>query len=577
MGVYDKLQAPEIENVPTEINTEETDTTPNLEVHHQFHIPENIINIGHQIAQEIYYDDDNEEEIQHFEYKSELEKKFSVGSIVGLGFSLMNVPFGVASTLSIGLVCGSNVTIFFGWILFGFFSIMISLSLSEIASKFPTSGGVYHFSCILANEKYSLITSWFDGWYLIIGNLLMFVLYSFGGAQFILSTLGLIESDYKENSILIMIVFILIILISTVINIKLQHILDRVNEICIYWTFYTVLIADVLILLFSSDFHSFKYIFTHFDASRSGWPGFVAFIIGGIQFSSMTFNGYGAIVSMSEEVNFPEKTIPKGLIYSICASTITGLIFIFPLLSVLPELNRLLDDNPDIFPIDILLKLSTKSFIVSFFISLMIIGAIFFATIGSLTTVSRIIFSFGRDRGLPYNSVLQQVDTTADANHVPKNAILLASGFSIILGSFSLISTSAFNAFLGCSVMAMNIANGIPILCSLINKRKKIRGAPFKLRKFGYIINIASCFMIALTCVILCFPPSLDIDIQSMNYSIVAFVIFTISIWLGYHFWGRDNFVGPLLTASHSNSATVELDVVPVSKGDSSLVSNDNV
>jgi amino acid transporter len=549
---------------PLEADERGQDTVPGRSSisSHQFHIPDNIRHIGHQIAQEIYYDDDNTEEVQHFQYKSNFEHKFSVGSIVGLGFSLMNVPFGVASTLSIGLVCGSNVTILYGWILFGFFSIMISLSLSEIASKFPTSGGVYHFSCILSNEKYSLMTSWFDGWYLVVGNLLMFVSYSFGGAQFILSIFGLTQSDYKEDSLFIMMVFVLIIVISVFINLRFQSILEKINEVCIYWTFYTVLIADILILLFSSEFHSFRYIFTHFDSSRSGWPDFVAFIIGGIQFSSMTFNGYGAIVAMSEEVKKPEKTIPKGLTYSIFASIFTGLVFIIPLLSVLPELNRLLDDNPDIFPIDIVLKLSTKSFTVSLVISLMIVGAIFFATVGALTTVSRTIYSLSRDKGLPYSDLFQQLDITSENEHVPRNAILLVAVTSVVLGTFSLISTSAFNAFLGCSVMAMNVANGIPIICSIMNKRRKVRGSTFKLRKFGYIVNILSVFMIVLTCIILCFPPSINISIQSMNYSIVAFVIFTISIWLGYIFWGRENFVGPLLTVSSVGTMESQLSVL---------------
>jgi hypothetical protein len=89
-----------------------------------------------------------------------------------------------------------------------------------------------------------------------------------------------------------------------------------------------------------------------------------------------------------------------------------------------------------------------------------------------------------------------------------------------------------------------------------------VRGSTFKLRKFGYIVNILSVFMIVLTCIILCFPPSINISIQSMNYSIVAFVIFTISIWLGYIFWGRENFVGPLLTVSSVGTMESQLSVL---------------
>ncbi|GMG55574.1 unnamed protein product [Ambrosiozyma monospora] len=173
---------------------------------------------GEQVVQEIYLDDDNAEQVEHFNYKQELQKKFSVSSIIGLGFSLMNVPFGMATTLSIGLVCGSSFTILWGWVMFSIFTLFVALSLSEISSKFPSSGGVYHFSSILANEKYALVSSWFTGWYLIIGNLLMFVSCAFGGSQFILSIFGLKESDYKHDDWLVLSLFagISIFCVSTI-------------------------------------------------------------------------------------------------------------------------------------------------------------------------------------------------------------------------------------------------------------------------------------------------------------------------------------------------------------------------
>lgn len=124
--------------------------------------------IGEHVVEEIYLDDDNSEEIEHFNYKHELRNNFSVASIVGLGFSLMNVPFGISTTLSVGLICGGSVTIFWGWVLFSFFTILISLSLSEIASKFPTSGGVYHYGYLLASKDYALPASWFTGWLSLI-------------------------------------------------------------------------------------------------------------------------------------------------------------------------------------------------------------------------------------------------------------------------------------------------------------------------------------------------------------------------------------------------------------------------
>ncbi|ODV83717.1 hypothetical protein CANARDRAFT_9281 [[Candida] arabinofermentans NRRL YB-2248] len=526
---------------------------------------ERIRNIGDHVIHDIWQDDDETQEVEHFNYKQELKKKFSIASIIGLGFSLMNVPFGIASTLSIGLVCGSSFTILWGWVLFSFFTVMISLSLSEIAARFPSSGGVYHFSSILANEKYSLISSWFTGWFLVLGNWLMFISYAFGGSQFILSIFGLKQSDYKHDDYIVLLTYFGIIALCTLVNLKFQSQLERINKLCIYWTIYTVLVMDFLLMIFSNDFHDLKYILTNFDASRSGWPDALAFIIGGIQFASLTFNGYGMIVSMSEEVKEPEKTIPKGLIMSVLISALTGLIFIIPILSILPDLNSLLDDNPDIFPIDIVFKLSTKSFLVSFVLVILIAGSLTFATIGSLTTASRTVYAFGRDHGLPFNSLWQQVDTMENEEIVPKNALLLSVGVSCFLGSFSLVSSSAFNAFVGCAVISLNLANGIPILSSILNKRKKIKGSAFKLRKIGYLVNILSCIFIVLTIIVLCFPPSRYIDIRTMNYAVLVFFLFTFGIAIGYFSWGKKNFQGPLLDRDYSAESqigTVPLEII---------------
>ncbi|KAG7732092.1 hypothetical protein KL948_002290 [Ogataea haglerorum] len=507
------------------------------------HIREHVI---HDIN-DIWQDGDVSEQIEHFKYKQELKKKFSFGSIIGLGFSLMNVPFGISSTLSIGLVCGSSFTILWGWVLFSLFTVFISLSLGEISGKFPSSGGVYHYSSILANEKYALASSWFTGWYLVLGNWLMFISYAFGGSQFILSILGIKSQDYKHDDLFVLLLYFLIITLSGLVNLKFQRHLEKINKLCIYWTIYTVLVMDFLLLIFSTDFHDVRYILTNFDASRSGWPAVIAFVVGGIQFSSLTFNGYGMIVSMSEEVQTPERTIPRGLLVSVLVSSLTGLIFIIPILSILPDLELLLDENPDIFPIDIVFKLSTKSILVSFVLVILIIGSSTFATIGSLTTASRTVYALGRDRGLPFNQLWEQVDTMSDEEIVPKNALLLSVAVSFLLGTFSMVSSTAFNAFVGCAVVSLNAANGIPILSSMLNKRRKIRGSAFKLHKLGYIINGFSVVFILLTIVVLCMPPSRYIDITTMNYAVAVFGLFTLMIAVLYYAWGRHNFHGPLL------------------------------
>lgn len=420
------------------------------------------------------YDDNEVEQIEHFKYKQVLERKLSVRSIIGLSFSIMGVPFGMSSTLWITLVDGGNVTMLYGWLIVTFFSLCVILSLSEIISKYPTSGGVYHFSALLSAPKYSLISSWFTGWFLLIGSWTYIVSIMFSGSQFILSIWGLRNIDlYKEDVIFVLIIFYGILAFSGFVNYKFPLYLDAINKACIFWSLGTILLIDLLLIIFAKRTNSIKEILTNFDNSRSGWPDPLAFIVG-LAGSAYTMNGYGMILSMTDEVKNPERNMPKGMISSILITSFNGLIFILPILTILPKMTLLLDETPEVMPIDLIFKFSFESYIISFLLVLLLVGTVLFQSIGSITTASRATYAFARDGGLPYKEMWTRIDSV-EKDTVPKNAIFLSMGIAAILPSIAVISESAFNSFMGSCVMTLTLSNGLPILCLLLNKRKKLK------------------------------------------------------------------------------------------------------
>lgn len=508
----------------------------------------------------LFYDSDEDEHIEHFKYKQDLQRKLTVTSVVGLGFTLMGVPFGISSTLWISLIDGGNVTMLYGWIIAAFFSTCVVLSLSEIISKYPTAGGVYHFSAILSNDKYSLVSSWFTGWFLLIGNWTYAVSVMFAGSQFILSIFGLKDIYYKEDVLLIEGIFFIILTLVGFINFKFSKYLEKINKACIAWSIYTILAIDVLLIFFAKRTNSIKDILTNFDNSRSGWPDAFAFMIG-LQSPSFTLTGYGMLFSMTDEVKNPERTMPKGAITSVLLSSVMGIVFIIPILVILPELRLLLDEFPEVMPIDLVFKLSTDSYILSFLLVLLLIGTVLFQAIGALTTASRTTYAFARDGGLPFGKYLTEVDSV-DESTVPKNALFLLMVVCGILSLISLVSSSAFNSFLGASVVCLAIANGLPILSLVLNKRQKIKGSAFRLRKFGWIVNLLSLFWIAFLFVILCMPPVIKgLTWFNMNYAIVVIMFFLGFATLGYNSWGKGSFTGPQIDTDY-----FELDSVPVPK-----------
>lgn len=502
-------------------------------------------------------DEEEVEKIEHFKYKQVLDRKLTVKSIIGLGFSIMGVPFGMSSTLWITLVDGANVTMLYGWLVVTFFSLCVILSLSEIISKYPTSGGVYHFSALLSNEKYSLISSWFTGWLLLIGSWTYIVSILFSGSQFILSIFGLKNSYYKEDIFLVLVVYFILLVFCGFINYKFSKYLEKINRACIIWSLGTIVIIDVLLILFSERSHSIKDIMTNFDNSRSGWPAPLAFIVG-LSGSAYTMNGYGMLLSMTDEVKNPERNLPKGMISSILITFVNGLIFIIPLLVILPEMALLLDDTPEIMPIDLIFKFAIKSYVVSFLLILLLIGTVLFQGIGSITAASRTTYAFARDGGLPYKDKWTTVDAVEE-DTVPKNAIFLSMGVAAILPCIAIISESAFNSFMGACVITLTLSNGVPIVALMLNKRRKIKGGAFRLRKLGWIINLLSCFWLVLSTLSLSLPPVVkNLHFYNMNYASVVTLGFLLFATLCYKWYGQKNFEGPKIDSDYFELHNIE-------------------
>lgn len=507
------------------------------------------------------------EHIEHFKYKQDLERKLTISSIIGLGFTLMGVPFGLSSTLWISLVDGGSVTILYGWIIVGFFSLCVILSLSEIIAKFPTAGGVYHFSAILSNDKYSLISSWLTGWFLLIGNWTYAVSVLFSGSQFILSIFGLKNVYYKEDVLFVLLVYFILLTIVGIINYKFSNYLEYINKVCIFWSVGTVLVIGVLLVVFSKTTNSAGHILSSFDNSRSGWPDPIAFMVG-MQSSAFTLTGYGMLFSMTDEVKNPEKNMPRGAVSAMGMSVAQGLLFIIPILTILPSLTVLLDENPQLMPIDIVFKTATESFVVSFLLILLLVGTVIFQAIGALTTASRSTYVFARDGGLPFKEFLTAVDSV-EQFILPKNALFLSIGVIASFSLIALISQSAFNAFMGAAVVSLALANGIPILCLMLNKRQKIKGSGFRLKYCGWIINGLSVFWVGLSFFILCMPPVIkDLSWQSMNYASIILLLLTIVSLVGYKTWGANVFTGPPLDTDYLELHNIEAQTQKVANND---------
>ena len=510
-----------------------------------------------------------EERVEHFRYKQDLERRFTVTLVVALGFLLMGVPFGLLLTLWIALVDGGNATMLYGWVVVALMLICVVVLLSEIALRYPTLGGVYHFSALLSSARYLLVSSWFTGWFLLVGSWTYCVSIMFSGLQFMLLVVGIRDAYYKEDIWYVLAVYFVLLAGCGLVNFKCQRHLETINRMCIVWLVVAVAAIDVLLLVFSPHTNPIGHILTSFDNLRLGWPDAVAFVVGW-QSALFTLTGYGMLFLVTDEVKRPERNMPKGATLLVCILALFGLVFILPLLTILPTLLVLLDDTPEIMPISLVFKTLTQLYVVLFLLVVLLVGTVVFQLIGLMMTALRTTYAFARDGGLPGRRWWTEIDAV-DHARVPKNALFLVMGVCAVLLLLALVSTLAFNAFMGALVVSLLLANGMPILCLLLNRRQKIKGAHFRLRwGLGCIINAVSLAWVVLLSMILCLPPVVkNLTPSSMNYASAVFTGFAGLATLGYIWWGVSSFEGPQIDSDYFElnraeaAQEFELDEVP--------------
>ena len=74
----------------------------------------------------------------------------SVIDVIAAGFNICGSWSGLAATLFLGFISGGPVTIIWGSIVATFVTGCAVLSLAELSAKYPTAGGQYHWTHILA-------------------------------------------------------------------------------------------------------------------------------------------------------------------------------------------------------------------------------------------------------------------------------------------------------------------------------------------------------------------------------------------------------------------------------------------
>ncbi|KAJ6079703.1 hypothetical protein N7467_009456 [Penicillium canescens] len=477
-------------------------------------------------------------------YEPELVRNRSTLQVAFMSFVLAAIPYGLATTFVYPLVGGGPVNIIWGWLAVSVVILCVAASLGEITSVYPTAGGVYYQTFMLSPPSYRRIASWICGWSYVVGNITITLAVNLGSTLFLVSCINVFESSpgvgiFEAETYQVFLIFLAITFLSTAVSAFGNKWLPYLDTFAIFWTLAGVLAIVICVLVIAKDGrHDAEYVFTNFEP-QSGWPAGWSFCVGLLQAAYST-SSTGMIICMCEEVQHPSTQVPKAMVGTVILNTLAGLLFLVPLVFVLPD-TTMLAALASGQPMPTIIKSAIGNEVGSFLLLLPLIVLALLCVIGCTTAVSRSTWAFARDGGIPGSKWWKQVNKDG----VPFNAMMLGTVVQILLGFIYFGSTAAFNAFSGVGVITLTVSYACPIAVSLAGGRKHIKNGQFDLGTLGLVCNIVALAWSILVIPLFCMPTSIPVAAETVNYAPVVFVAFILIASAWYWVWGYEKYAGP--------------------------------
>ena len=102
-----------------------------------------------------------------------------------ISFSIISILTGAVILYDYGLAWAGTAAVLIGWPLVTVFVLLIAASMAEIASAYPTAGGLYYWASKMKNKNWG----WWTAWLNLIGQFAIVAGINFAAAAFLNATI----------------------------------------------------------------------------------------------------------------------------------------------------------------------------------------------------------------------------------------------------------------------------------------------------------------------------------------------------------------------------------------------------
>jgi amino acid transporter len=465
-------------------------------------------------------------------YAQELSRRMSGFSNFAISFSIICILAGGISSFAAAFNSTGGGGAFVGWFVGGLFALLVSFSMGQIASAYPTAGGLYHWGSILGGKFWGWITAWFN----LLG--LIFVVSSVDVYLYLVFYKGLLletvlHVDTSAYTIWNQHIFVALALITqALLNHYGINITTKLTDLAGYLIFALTIVFIIALFAYAPVKPDFSRLFTFTNYTGDAGGGvipehtpsiFLGFFFGLI-YVMYTITGFDASGHTSEETHDAQVNVPRGMWTSVFYSWVFGLVMVAAFILAMPNLDEGAKAGfNSFFYMWSAVFSATSGF--NYFLSVVLaVGFVivnYICALAGLTSTSRMMYAFSRDGGLPASSFFSHINP---ATRTPTYAIWAA----IVLAFLSTLYADAFLILAtGCAVF-LYISYMIPVIAGFFAEGKswKEKG-PFNLGVWSKPIAIVAGIGVALLTTTGFFPPN-----QRVFYLTVAMIVILPIIWV---------------------------------------------
>ncbi len=463
-------------------------------------------------------------------YAQELRRRMGGFSNFAVSFTIISVLSGCLTLYYFGMEYGGPVDLVWGWIIVGVMTLVVGLGMAEIASAYPTAGGLYYWSAKLSKNNPGA-WSWFTGWFNLLGQVAITAGIDYGFATFFTVFLNM-TAGYPDTPGHVLVVYAAILVVHGVLNTFGVQIVAFLSDVSAWWHMLGVLLIAVVLFAIPSHHASASFIFTKFENVTTLHVPIYVFMLG-LLMAQYTFTGYDASAHMSEETHNADLAAPKGLVSSIAISLVVGWILILAITSVIPTGTAAYTSVASNSAAPVAIWTSALSRVGAELLLIIAVVAQAFCGMASVTANSRMLFAFSRDGAVPGHRLWHQINPRT---RTPTNSIWFCVFFAFILAVPSMWSSVAYAAVTSIATIGLYIAYVLPTLLRRLQGRHW-QGGRWSLGRWSPLVGWVGIVWVAFICVLFMLPEvGFDtINRDNFNYAPVAVgvvLIFSGGYWL---------------------------------------------